>query len=30
VRRAGFRPRKVWTDREDLFSIHYLEPDESD
>ncbi len=30
VRRAGFRPRKVWTDRDDLFSIHYLEPDESD
>jgi L-histidine N-alpha-methyltransferase len=27
---AGFRRSETWTDTDDLFSIHYLEPDESD
>ena len=25
ARRAGFSPLKVWTDPDDLFSIHFLE-----
>ena len=24
ARRAGYRPRAVWTDQDDLFSVHYL------
>jgi L-histidine N-alpha-methyltransferase len=30
AREAGFRRAEVWTDADDLFSIHYLEPAESD
>jgi len=26
VRRAGYRPRRVWTDPERLFSVHFLQP----
>jgi len=26
IRRAGYRPRRVWTDPERLFSVHFLQP----
>lgn len=29
ARRAGWRPREVWQDREHLFSVHYLEVDDA-
>lgn len=29
AQRAGFVSRKVWTDRNQLFSLHYFEPDKS-